>query len=122
MIHPGILYDREEPFFSKFEKLMEVTDLVMLDIKEMDAKRHRELTGQDNANILEMARYLSDHGKVMWIRHVLVPGVTDQEEDLLALRDFVASKNGRPCGNIATSHTPWRIQMEGTGRSLRSGR
>ena len=70
---------------------MEVTDLVMLDIKEMDAKRHRELTGQDNANILEMARYLSDHGKVMWIRHVLVPGVTDQEEDLLALRDFVAS-------------------------------
>lgn len=87
----GNPFTTEEPFFSKFEKLMEVTDLVMLDIKEMDAKRHRELTGQDNANILEMARYLSDHGKEMWIRHVLVPGVTDQEEDLLALRDFVAS-------------------------------
>lgn len=88
----GNPFTTEEPFFSKFEKLMEVTDLVMLDIKEMDAKRHRELTGQDNANILEMARYLSDHGEgnvdsVMF----LVPGVTDQEEDLLALRDFVAS-------------------------------
>lgn len=62
----GNPFTTEEPFFSKFEKLMEVTDLVMLDIKEMDAKRHRELTGQDNANILEMARYLSNHGKVMW--------------------------------------------------------
>ena len=47
----GNPFTTEEPFFSKFEKLMEVTDLVMLDIKEMDAKRHRELTGQDNANI-----------------------------------------------------------------------
>lgn len=53
---------------------MAVTDLVMLDIKEMDEEKHKRLTGQSNANILEMARYLSDHGKAMWIRHVLVPG------------------------------------------------
>ena len=68
---------------------MEVTDLVMLDIKEMDEKRHRELTGQDNANILEMARYLSDHGKVMWIRHVLVPGITDNDVYLKKTREFI---------------------------------
>ena len=55
----------------------------------MDEEKHKRLTGQSNANILEMARYLSDHGKAMWIRHVLVPGVTDDEMDLLALHDFV---------------------------------
>ncbi len=87
----GNPFTKEEPFFSKFQKLLEVTDLFMLDIKEMDADKHRQLTGQDNANILEMARYLSDRGKAMWIRHVLVPGVTDDEKDLLALRDFVGS-------------------------------
>lgn len=85
----GNPFTKEEPFFSKFEQLMAVTDLVMLDIKEMDEEKHKRLTGQSNANILEMARYLSDHGKAMWIRHVLVPGVTDDEADLLALRDFV---------------------------------
>lgn len=87
----GNPFTKEEPFFSKFRKLLEVTDLFMLDIKEMDADKHRQLTGQDNANILEMARYLSDQGKAMWIRHVLVPGITDDEKDLLALRDFVGS-------------------------------
>ena len=70
---------------------MDVTDLVMLDIKEMNAKKHRALTGQDNANILAMARFLSDNGKAMWIRHVLVPGVTDDEVDLTELRTFVES-------------------------------
>lgn len=87
----GNPFTKEEPFFSNFQKLLEVTDLFMLDIKEMDADKHRQLTGQDNANILEMARYLSDQGKAMWIRHVLVPGITDDEKDLLALRDFVGS-------------------------------
>ena len=52
---------------------------------------HVELTGKDNANILDMARYLSDNGKEMWIRHVLVPGVTDDENDLRKMSDFIAS-------------------------------
>ena len=50
---------------------MEVTDLVMLDIKHMDEEQHVLLTGQKNDNILDMAKYLSDTGKSMWIRHVL---------------------------------------------------
>ena len=61
----------------KFEKLMEVTDLVMLDIKEMDPEKHKALTGQTNENILALADWLSDHCKAMWIRHVLVPDLTD---------------------------------------------
>lgn len=82
----GNPFTREEPFYSKFEKLMEVTDLFMLDIKEIDEEEHKKLTGQTNANILDMARCLSEHGKKMWIRHVLVPGITDDEGQLMRLR------------------------------------
>ena len=87
----GNPFTTKEPFYGKFQELISYTDLFLLDIKEMNGERHKKLTGQDNANILAMARFLSDHGKAMWIRHVLVPGVTDHEEDLLALRDFAAS-------------------------------
>ncbi len=79
----------EEPFFGKFERLMKVTDLFLLDIKEINEERHKKLTGQTNQNILEMAKYLSDQGKHMWIRNVLVPGITDAEEDLKNLDAFI---------------------------------
>lgn len=82
-------YTREPPFFDSFRRLMEVTDLVMLDIKETDAARHKALTGQDNRNIFDMADYLSENGKEMWIRYVLVPGLTDDETGLLALRERI---------------------------------
>ena len=72
---------------------MKVTDLVMLDIKHMDDDAHRELTGQNNTNILDMARCLSDNGKAMWIRHVLVPGITDDEGQLKRLRKFIDTLN-----------------------------
>lgn len=72
----------EEPFLSKFNELMKNTDLVMLDFKEIDPAKHKELTGWDNANIVQMAKYLSEIGKDMWIRHVLVPGITDDEQGL----------------------------------------
>lgn len=85
----GNPFTRQEPFFGKFRKLMEVTDLFMLDIKHMDPAGHRKLTGCDNANILDMARFLSDNGKAMWIRHVLVPGITDDEKQLTSLRKFI---------------------------------
>lgn len=85
----GNPFTRDDPFYSKFEELMQMTDLFMLDLKHMDEEAHRKLTGQSNANILDMARCLSDHGKAMWIRHVLVPEITDDEEQLKKLRAFV---------------------------------
>lgn len=87
----GNPFTREEPFFSEFQKLLSVTDLFLLDIKHMDEKKHKELTGQGNANILDMARYLSEQKKAMWIRHVLVPKITDDEQDLKKLKEFVDS-------------------------------
>ena len=93
-VHPtldtaGNPFTTEEPFYSSFCKLMEYTDLVMLDLKHMDAAPHRELTGRDNANILELARWLSDHGKPMWIRRVLVPGISDDSAELKRCREFI---------------------------------
>ncbi len=67
-------YTEKEPFYSKWLELMKYTDLVLLDIKQIDEEEHIKLTGQSNKNILAMARKLSDIGKPMWIRHVLVPG------------------------------------------------
>lgn len=85
----GNPFSMEEPFKSKFDELMKYTDLFMLDIKHIDDTAHRKLTGQTNQNILEMAAYLSDHGKAMWIRHVLVPGITTEEDELHRLRSFL---------------------------------
>ena len=93
----GSAFSRKEPFFSKFQKLMEVTDLVMLDLKQTDSEKHKELTGRDNANILDMARYLSEIRKPMWIRRVLVPGLTDDPAvERLYRQPFFCGKGGDP--------------------------
>ena len=82
-------FTREEPFFSKFNELIKYTDLVMLDIKHIDDAEHIKLTGHTNKNILDCARYLSDQGINMWIRHVLVPGITDNDVYLKKTREFI---------------------------------
>lgn len=76
---------------SKFDRLIESTDLVMLDIKHIESALHKELTAHDNANILEFARYLSENGIPMWIRHVVVPDITTDEEYLYELGRFIGS-------------------------------
>ena len=86
----GNPFSMEPEYLAKFDRLMAVTDLFLLDIKEIDEEKHKDLTGWTNKNILELAQYLSDNNKDMWIRHVLVPGVTDSKEDLEKLSDYVA--------------------------------
>ena len=81
---------REDAVYQKaFARLMDATDLVMLDLKAMDENLHKRVTGMGNANILAMARKLSGMGKTMWIRHVLVPGLTDGEDDLRQMAAFI---------------------------------
>jgi len=69
-------------------------DLVLLDIKHIDADKYQTLTGQPLQPTLDFARRLSDMGRRMWIRYVLVPGYTDAFEDVERLADFVASLHG----------------------------
>ena len=82
-------FTRDEPFISRFARLMRSTDTVLLDIKHIDDKAHHQLTGWGNTAILDCARYLSDIGKPVWIRHVLVPGLTDDPDHLRRLRAFI---------------------------------
>lgn len=85
----GNPYMNDGEWFEKFKKLCEVTDLFMLDIKQIDDEKHKDLTGFSNINILDMATYLSDNDKAMWIRYVLVPGLTDDEGDVKKLAEFI---------------------------------
>lgn len=83
----GITFTEHER--NKFDRLIKSCDLVMLDIKHIDNALHRELTAQDNSNILGFAQYLSDNSVPMWIRHVVVPDITTDEEYLYKLGRFI---------------------------------
>ena len=85
----GSAFTRQGSFYAKFEELMKVTDVFLLDIKHIDDEKHRNLTGRTNENILDMAKCLSEHGKKIWMRHVLVPQITDDDEYLKQLRAFI---------------------------------
>lgn len=85
----GNPFTREEPFFEKMQELMKYTDLVMLDIKHIDDEKHKVLTGCTNENILDMAKYLDEIGKPVWIRHVLVPERSDEDVALEKLHEFI---------------------------------
>ena len=86
----GEPFTYDEPFFSAFEELLPLTDLFLLDLKQIDDDVHRALTGTSNESALALARFLSERGKRMWVRHVLVPGWTTGEEDLRRLSEFIA--------------------------------
>lgn len=87
----GEPFREDETSLAAFDRLMAVTDLVLLDVKEIDSEKHRKLTGKPLANILAFAKYLETKAKPVWIRHVLVPGWTDDDADLRALHDFIAT-------------------------------
>ena len=88
----GITYRSSNAEYNrKLNELMKYTDLVMLDIKHIDKEVHKTLTGHDNDNILEFARYLEEKKVPVWIRHVVVPGITDSEEHLTELGRFIGS-------------------------------
>lgn len=108
----GNPFTREEPFFSKFEQLMQVTDLLLLDLKQIDDEKHRRLTGCTNQNILDMARYLSDIGKPVWIRHVLVPTVTDDVDDLKKLAAFIDTLGNVERVEVLPYHTLGRFKWD----------
>lgn len=99
------LFTRKSPFFEKFERLMELTDTVLLDIKHIDDEEHRKLTRHSNANILDCARYLSEIDKPIWIRHVLIPGITDKDEYLVRLRDFLSTLHNIERIEVLPYHT-----------------
>lgn len=113
----GQPFTTEEPFFSEFNSLIGNTDLVLLDIKHIDAEEHKKLTGFDNGNILRMAQYLSEIGKKMWIRHVLVPGINSDDKYLHRLAEFIKTLKTVEKTEILPYHTLGKFKWDNLGIS-----
>ena len=87
----GTYQPGSEAYQNRIDRLLSVTDLVLLDIKHIDDASHRRLTGISNRRVLDFAHRVSERGVPLWIRHVVVPGYTDDEKSLRALGRFAAS-------------------------------
>ncbi|HIT84283.1 MAG TPA: pyruvate formate lyase-activating protein [Candidatus Ornithomonoglobus intestinigallinarum] len=99
----------------KFDELIKYTDLVMLDIKHIDPARHKALTGRDNKNILKFAKYLDDNNIPIWIRHVVVPNVTDDEKYLFKLGEFIGSLKNVKALDVLPYHTMGKAKYDELG-------
>ncbi len=99
----------------KHEKLLSVADLFLLDIKHIDDTKCKALTGQSNVNTLAFAKFLNEHDKAMWIRQVLVPGLTDNEEDLQKTRVFIDSLKSVERVEVLPYHTMGEVKYEKMG-------
>lgn len=97
----GITFDGSD----RLDGVLEYTDLVMLDIKAICPALHKKLTGADNKNVLAFARYLSDKNLPLWVRHVAVPGVTDDPEHLQKLGEFIGTLKNLKALDVLPYHT-----------------
>lgn len=100
---------------TKLDRLMSLTDLVMLDIKHIDPEKHKELTLQPNENILKFAAYLNEKHVDMWIRHVVVPGITDDDKYLFDLGYFVGQFGNLKALDVLPYHTMGEKKYESLG-------
>lgn len=102
----GITYKAQNTeWIKKLDHLMTLTDLVMLDIKHIDPEKHMELTAQTNTDILSFCAYLNEKQVDMWIRHVVVPGITDEDKYLFDLGYFIGQFGNLKALDILPYHT-----------------
>lgn len=102
-------------FNQPVEQLLARCDLVILDLKQVNETRHRDLTGVSNSLILEFARGVVQRGIPLWLRHVVVPGYTTDSEDVAALGAFVASLRGVERLELLPYHEMGRHKWEAMG-------
>ena len=105
------------------ENLLGKTDLVLLDCKQFNNARHEALTGRGNEQTLKTAQWLEENEKPFWLRYVLVPGISDFEEDIRALGEHFKSFKMLQRVEILPYHTlgkhkyeslGWEYKLEGT--------
>ncbi|MBQ8803401.1 MAG: pyruvate formate lyase-activating protein [Tyzzerella sp.] len=112
----GVMFRPEnKEFMEKMERLAAVTDLVMLDIKHIDEEKHKVLTAHSNKNILAFAKYLDKKGIPIWIRHVVVPGITLYKEYLERLGEFMATLNNVKALDVLPYHSMGKVKYENLG-------
>lgn len=116
----GIPYSPEDnEWMKKLDRLLKLTDLVMLDIKHIDPEKHRELTGCSNETILAFAEYLSHKKIPLWVRHVVVPGITDDERYLFDLGLFIGGLSSLKALDVLPYHTMGAAKYDNMGIGYR---
>ena len=111
----GITFHKAPAYLEKIDRLLAVTDLVMLDIKHASDAAHQALTGCSNTPVLAFAEYLNEKGIAMRVRHVLVPGYTDSEEDLAALGRLLQRFSNLEKIEVLPYHTLGKAKYENLG-------
>ncbi|MCD8220466.1 MAG: pyruvate formate lyase-activating protein [Ruminococcus sp.] len=109
----GILYRPENR--EAYDRLMASTDLAMLDIKHIDEEAHQKLTKQSNRHILEFAEYLNEKQIPLWIRHVIVPGITLEDAALWRLGYFIGGLENLKALDVLPYHTMGVVKYENLG-------
>lgn len=109
----GIVFNPES--HEKVDKIIDHTDLVMLDIKHIDDEEHKKLTGRSNKNILAFAEYLRDRNIPLWVRHVVVPGITDDKNELLGLGKFLAGLTNLKALDVLPYHDMGKVKYQNLG-------
>lgn len=112
----GAVFRPEDPaFMEKLNALLALTDLILLDIKHIDPQEHEKLCAHSNRPILAFARYLSEVGKPVWIRHVVVPGITQDERWLYETGRFIGTLKNVKALDVLPYHDMGKIKYEKLG-------
>lgn len=113
----GIVYhkDAAPEWLAKLDHLMELTDLVMLDIKHINPEVHMKLTHQPNEGILDFLAYLNSRHVSIWVRHVVVPTITDDPEYLYQLGYFIGQFTCVKALDILPYHTMGKVKYDNLG-------
>lgn len=114
-IHTALDTAGSIPISDQIKELLEHTDLVILDIKHINDEKAKDLTGLSNKNTLNFAKYLNENNIPVWIRQVLVPGYTDDEEDLKELKKFIDSNSNVERVEILPYHKLGEFKWEKLG-------
>ena len=105
----------DQAYLEQLDRLLASTRLVMLDLKQIDDEKHRALTGHSNRNILQFAEYLDQKQIPMWIRHVVVPGITDNEKDLYHLGRFIGTLKYVKALDVLPYHDMGKVKYKNLG-------
>lgn len=111
----GIVFREQPSFLNKLDRLLNVTDLVLLDIKHVDEERHRELTGKSNRQILAFANYLEKKKIPVWVRHVIVKGYTDDPKEQQALGYLIGGLKNVEALDVLPYHSMGEAKYEALG-------
>ncbi len=109
----GIMFSRDR--IEEFEKLTDVCDLVMLDIKHIDDEEHKKLTAHSNKNILDYLDFLAERRTEVWLRHVIVPGITLDDEYLAKLGQYMGKYRNIKALDVLPYHSMAKPKYEKLG-------